>query len=134
MKDGTIQDSQITSSSDYNDAHSAINARLDRPHGNGRTGAWSAKTNDINQWIQVDFDDEMKLVSGIVMQGRTDYEQWVKKYKVQYSNDGITWQFVKDNNQRMDKVRFCDFHRAPFTILSPEVSRISQACNADKDR
>ena len=102
MKDGTIQDSQITSSSDYNDAHSAINARLDRPHGNGRTGAWSAKTNDVNQWIKVDLG-EMKSVSGIVMQGRSDYEQWVKKYKVEYSHNGITWEFVKDK-QNNDKV------------------------------
>ena len=105
MKDGIIQDCQLTSSSEWNPNHSAINARLDRPHGNGKAGAWCAKTNDVNQWIQVDFG-EMKLVSGIVMQGRTDYEQWVKKYKVQYSNDGISWQFVTDHNQRSDKVSF----------------------------
>ena len=107
MKDGTIQDNQITSSTDYNHVHSAINARLDRPNGNGRTGAWSARTNDVNQWIQVDFG-EMKLVSGIVMQGRTECEQWVKKYKVQYSNDGMAWQFVKDSNQINDKVSLLD--------------------------
>ena len=104
MKDGRIQDSQLTSSSEWAANHGANNARLDRPAGSGRTGGWSAKTNDANQWIQVDFGD-MKSVSGIVMQGRSDYDQWVTKYKVQYSNDGVTWQFVKDANQINDKVR-----------------------------
>ena len=104
MRDRRIQDSQLTTSSEWNPNHSAINARLDRPKVNDGAGAWCAKTNDVNQWIQVDFGDEMKLVSGIMMQGRTDLDQWVKKYKVQYSVDGISWQFVKDRNQDMVRI------------------------------
>lgn len=33
--------------------HGPSNARLNRPAGGGKTGAWSAKTNDKGQWIQV---------------------------------------------------------------------------------
>ena len=55
--------------------------------GGGRTGAWSAKTNDKGQWIQVNLG-EMKEITKIGLQGRQDYSQWVTKYKVSYSKDG----------------------------------------------
>ena len=102
MKDGTIADGQITASSEFAANHGANNARLDRPAGSGRTGAWSARSNDVNQWIQVDFG-ALKSVSGIVLQGRSEADQWVTKYKVQYSIDGITWQYIQDNSNN-DKV------------------------------
>ena len=53
----------------------------------GRTGAWSAKTNDKGQWIQVNLG-KMKEITKIGLQGRQDYSQWVTKYKVSYSKDG----------------------------------------------
>ena len=102
MRDGTISDAQITASSSHAANHGPNNARLDRPAGNGRTGAWSAGSNDVNQWIQVEIGT-LRSVSGIVLQGRSDYAQWVTKYKVQYSNDGITWQYIQDSNND-DKV------------------------------
>ena len=43
MKDGKISDSQITASSQWDPNHGATNARLDKPPGGGKTGAWSAK-------------------------------------------------------------------------------------------
>ena len=104
MKDGTIKDNQITSSTEWAANHGATNARLDRPAGHGRTGGWSAKTNDVNQWIQADLG-AIRSVSGIVIQGRSDYNQWVTKYQVQYSEDGVTWKYVKDDEQKNDMVR-----------------------------
>lgn len=98
MKDGTIQDNQLTASSEWAGNHGVNNARLDRPAKDGRTGGWSARTNDVNQWIQVDLG-AVRSVSGIVLQGRADYNQWVTKYKIQYSKDGINWQYIKDENQ-----------------------------------
>ena len=53
----------------------------------GRTGAWSAKTNDKAQWIQVNLGKIME-VTKVGMQGRQDSAQWVTKYKVSYSKDG----------------------------------------------
>ena len=55
--------------------------------GEGRTGAWSAKTNDKAQWIQVNLGKNME-VTKVGMQGRQDSAQWVTKYKVSYSKDG----------------------------------------------
>ena len=68
--------------------HGASNARLHRPAGGGRTGAWSAKTNDKSQWIQADLRGKFK-VTKILTQGRHDYAQWVTQYKVSYSSDGV---------------------------------------------
>ena len=68
--------------------HGPTNARLNRPSGSGKTGAWSAKRNDANQWIQVTFSEVTK-VTGVGIQGRYDYNQWVTKFKVSYSRDGI---------------------------------------------
>ena len=67
--------------------HGPTNARLNKPAGGGKTGAWSAKANDIHQWIQVSFAEVTK-VAAIGIQGRSDYDQWVTKFKVAYSNDG----------------------------------------------
>ena len=106
MKDGEITDEQITVSSEYDDTYRKNNARLDRPSGDDGYGAWVPKTNDVNQWIQVDLGT-LKSVSGILLQGRSDSthgDQWVTKYKVDYSNDGITWQYIKDNYNDVDMV------------------------------
>ena len=96
MKNWDIQDSQITASSQYNDRHRASNARLDY-QGNSSIGelTWVSHYKDVNQWIQVDFGI-MQSVSGTVIQGRPNYDQWVTKYNVQYSTDGTTWQNVTE--------------------------------------
>ncbi|WP_411026002.1 discoidin domain-containing protein, partial [Salmonella sp. s54496] len=48
--------------------------------------AWCAKSIDGNQWIKVDFG-KSKRVNGILLQGRGDYPQWVKSFRVLFSND-----------------------------------------------
>ena len=55
--------------------------------GGGRTGAWSAKTNDKGQWIQVNLG-QIREVTKAGIQGRQDHAQWVTKYRVSYSMDG----------------------------------------------
>ena len=67
--------------------HGPSNARLNRPAGWGKTGAWSAKTNDLGQWIQVNFR-ELTRVTEVVIQGRQDADQWVTAFKLSYSLDG----------------------------------------------
>lgn len=67
--------------------HGPSNARLNRPAGGGKAGAWSARKNDLKQWIQVNFR-ELTRVTKVVIQGRQDYAQWVTKFKLSYSLDG----------------------------------------------
>ena len=77
--------------------HGITNARLNRLAGGGKFGAWSAKENDVNQWIQLTFIDDIMKVTAVAIQGRSDADQWVTKFKVSYSADGM-------NFIRQDKV------------------------------
>ncbi|XP_020605733.1 lactadherin-like [Orbicella faveolata] len=84
-----IPNSAITASSEWDSNHGPTNARLNRPSGGGTIGAWSAKISDASQWIQVAFL-EVTRITNIGIQGRYDYyDQWVTKFKVSYSLDGV---------------------------------------------
>lgn len=108
MEDKRIHDDQITSSSHWNHptlSHGADNARLNREHDSQSTSAWSTATNNLNQWIQVDLL-ERKQITGVITQGRSKSEkqlQWVTKYKIQYSDDGTSWNYVDEPNVRFLK-------------------------------
>ena len=98
MEDGRIRDNRITASSQWDFHHGPGNARLYRPEIPPTTGAWSAKTNDLNQWIQAHLGG-LKRVSGVATQGRNGkYKQWVTKFTVQYSENGKIWSNVEDVN------------------------------------
>ena len=47
---------------------------------------------------------EPTIISGIDTQGRADHDQWVTRYKVQYSENGSSWNFVKTANKQHDMV------------------------------
>ena len=99
MRSGKIQKSQITASSEWNRNHGPNNARLFFIAQSGRTGAWSSKSTDLNQWLQVDFKNQT-VVSGISTQGREDCcSQWVKTYTLHYSINGISFFPYKYNGQ-----------------------------------
>merc|ERR1712070_659827 len=59
-------------------------------HGAGRLGsyqAWSAAHNQAGQWWQMDLGS-VQAIGGVVTQGRHNYAQWVKSYKVYVSSNG----------------------------------------------
>ena len=97
MEDDSIQDSQITASSQLEN-HYATYARLNRLI--GFSASWTAGASDPHQWIQVDLLVSM-IVTGVMLQGRGNtYEQWVIKYQVQHSRDsGTLYKYVQDANQ-----------------------------------
>ena len=94
MQNGLISDSQISASSQWDSNHSPSNSRLFYVPHNGRTGAWSSKTNDANQWLQIDFNSPTTIVE-VSTQGRAGYNQYVKSYTLSYSDDGVTFQAYK---------------------------------------
>lgn len=58
--------------------------------------AWLSKYQDTNQWLQIDLK-EVKVVSGIITQGRCDADEWITKYSVQYrTNENLNWIYYKD--------------------------------------
>ena len=99
MENGTILDSQISASSVYDRNHAAEQARLHFKRDGLKTGSWSAKDNDKNQWLQVDLQQTTRITA-IATQGRNGYtpEQWVEEYQLQYGEDVQTFKFYRIAN------------------------------------
>ena len=100
MENGNIIDSQITASSQFDTRTDPTSARLNLKDSSLKEGAWSAGKNDVNQWIQVDFEKQT-TVTNILTQGRNVniFYQWVKSYTVYYSNDGIDFTPYEEGGQ-----------------------------------
>ena len=106
MENGAISDRQITSSSQLDMNYAAIQGRLNlKATAGGKGGSWSAVRNDSNQWLQVDLGSQHVSVTRVATQGRNVAAQWVMKYKLQYSNDGVNFQYYRDQGQTADKVK-----------------------------
>ena len=104
MESRAIPDGQISASSEWDSNHAAIQGRLNYKPSGGKQGAWSAKTNDANQWLQVDLGASYTKVTRVASQGRLGADQWVKTYRLQYSNDGVNFQDYREQGQTVNKV------------------------------
>ncbi|XP_035692484.1 adipocyte enhancer-binding protein 1-like [Branchiostoma floridae] len=90
VESGQIPDTQISASSEVNSGHGPRRARLYAVNDGDGTGAWCAKHNDGNQWLQVDLRKPTEI-QGVVTQGRFGHQQWVETYKLQFGTDGDNW-------------------------------------------
>ena len=104
MENGAISDAQISASSQWDNNHGPDRARLNRRRFGNMRGAWSSLNNDIYQWLQVDLG-KYTTVTRIATQGRSDFNQWVSKYRLQYSEDGVNFHLYKSLGQDSAKVR-----------------------------
>eukprot|EP00057_Strongylocentrotus_purpuratus_P014994 XP_011669468.1 PREDICTED: uncharacterized protein LOC105440709 [Strongylocentrotus purpuratus] len=100
-----IPDSSLTASSEYSADKGVKRGRLNLVRDGNLKGGWIARTRDANQWIQVDLLDLYRITS-VATQGRQDYSEWVKSYKLACSTDGKTFHTVQDisTNPAYDKV------------------------------
>ncbi|XP_022779915.1 polycystic kidney disease protein 1-like 2 isoform X2 [Stylophora pistillata] len=103
MENYGIPNERVQASSEWK-FDKAIHGRLHFQSRSGNQGAWSAKTKDANQWLQIDLGSVFTKVTGVATQGRYMYDQWVTKYKVQFSNGGSTFTNYKEPGQAADKV------------------------------
>ena len=117
MESRLIKDSQITASSQWDGNHAAIQGRLNFLAGRGKQGGWSSRYNNANQWIQVALRSYTKLTS-IATQGRNGYSQWVTKYKLQYSDDGVNFHYYKAQGHSSPKVKLCKLETLDYPIDS----------------
>ena len=101
MESGAISDAQISASSQWDINHAAIQGRLNFQAGSGKRGAWSAATNDLNQWLQIDMIYPDTKITGLATQGRNGHSQWVTKYKLQYSVDGVNFFYYMDQGEKV---------------------------------
>ena len=89
-----------------NAARAAKRARLHIHQSGGKKGAWRADTLDSNQWLQIYLGSAFTRVTRVATQGRSDFGQWVTSYKLQYSNNGVTFHYYKEHGQNVDKVTY----------------------------
>ena len=105
MESGLISDLQISASSRWDSNHAPSQARLKYQETTGKSGAWAAAHNNDKQWLQV-FLGNTKITR-VATQGRNystswpygSHSQWVTKYKLQYSNNGVTFQYYKEQGE-----------------------------------
>lgn len=107
MEDGNITDGQITASSERSATQKAIQGRLHFQKIPSLAGAWTANTNDLNQWLQIDLDSEYAKVTMVATQGRDGggTNQWVTMYKLQYGNNGVHFRYYRQQGQTASKVK-----------------------------
>ena len=105
MESGAIADSQISASSEWSVYQSSKRARWHTKENGLGSGAWSSLTSDLNQWLQVDLC-KITPVTHVATQGRNSWSpgQMVTKYKLQFSNDGISFLFYKRQGESSEAV------------------------------
>ena len=99
MESIAITDRQISASSEWG---AASHGRL-----KSRTGAraWVPAQHAANQWLQVDLVNQHTTITRVATRGRNGGNQWVTKYKLQYSNDTVNMQDYKEQQQGSVKVK-----------------------------
>lgn len=101
LQNGRLRNSKITASSELNNKHAAWLGRLGRQKQGSYAGAWVARVNNYYQWIKFDLSRPMKITK-VATQGRADYNEWVTRYIISSSLDGIHWAIHRFKSQ--DKV------------------------------
>ena len=108
LGNSSITDGQLSSSSQLDDAHTAMQGRLNSNATGGSGGSWSAGNNNSSQWLQIDLLDQGNSVTRVATQGRHDASQWVTKYRLQYSEDGKIFHSFREPGDTAGKViRLC---------------------------
>ena len=97
LENGHVPDAAFSASSSAQAKHAPARARLNIHADSKGYGAWAAKTNNGKQWLQIDFG-ELVRVTKVATQGRQDNDNWVTKFTLSYSVDGIHWVEYKENS------------------------------------
>ena len=116
MESEAVTDSQVSASSQLDGQHSAAKARLHFKTDENKDGGWSSHTSDPNQWLQVDFRS-YATVARIATQGRHAHNEWVVNYKLNYSDDGVTFQTCRVPGTNISKVLLCPEKWLSFTLF-----------------
>ena len=115
MASGEISDQQINASSENDENHAAKQGRLFFQETPKLSGSWSVAPHELSplsSWLQVDLQNKHTKVTGVATQGRNynklwsgPHYQWVTSYKLDYSDDGVSFLFYKEDGKATDKVR-----------------------------
>ena len=104
MEDGRIADIEMSASTIASSAHAAKLGRLNLAAASGKAGAWCAKKNNVNQWLQMDLGTST-TVTKVATQGRQDSSQWVTSYSLSYSLTSSYWvQYTVRGKKKVFKI------------------------------
>ncbi|KTG33752.1 hypothetical protein cypCar_00040895 [Cyprinus carpio] len=98
FESGSVMAEQLTCSNQdqYVGWFSSWTPNKARLNSQGFGCAWLSKFQDTNQWLQIDLQ-EIRVVSGILAQGRCDADEWTTKYSLQYrTQENLNWIYYKD--------------------------------------
>uniref|UniRef100_A0A4W3I7W0 Retinoschisin 1a n=1 Tax=Callorhinchus milii TaxID=7868 RepID=A0A4W3I7W0_CALMI len=98
FESGAIAPDQITCSNQdqYTGWYASWMPDKARIYNQGFGCAWLARFQDSNQWLQIDLK-QIKVISGVITQGRCDADEWMTKYSLQYrSYENLKWVYYKD--------------------------------------
>ncbi|KAM4634047.1 EGF-like repeat and discoidin I-like domain-containing protein 3 [Polymixia lowei] len=102
MEGGIISNGQLSASSTGSTMFGLHqwHPHLARLNKKGMINAWSPVETDRWPWIQVNLHQHMRI-TGVITQGarRMGSSEFVKSFKVAYSNNGRTWRVMKVNSQ-----------------------------------
>ena len=112
MENGKISNGDITASSELIIEQHAFQGRLNFKADGVKRGAWTARNGNAEQWLQVDLGSHFTRITGVATQGREDRDNWVKKYKLLYSNK--TEQFIYYTEEVLSIEEVIDFERKRF--------------------
>mgnify|MGYP001794565859 CR=1 FL=1 len=82
VEDKRIGNGGLSASSYYNSALAPWHGRLNH------RWSWSPRYRNTKEWLQIYFN-LLTRIKGVATQGRQDADQWVTKYKLSYSKDGM---------------------------------------------
>ena len=94
MESGHLNDNALSASTSYNGNHAPQLSRFNKVPSKGKAGAWCARRNNGNQWLQVNFGQDT-TVTKVATQGRYDGNHWVTSYSLSYSVDGSHWAWYR---------------------------------------
>ncbi|KAL9976334.1 hypothetical protein ACROYT_G013624, partial [Oculina patagonica] len=106
IENGGITDGQMTASSEWDPnqgKHGPSRGRLHSQETANTVGGWVSGINDAYQWLQIDLGHRNTRVTRVATQGRNAYDQWVATFKLQHSNDGVTFKYYREQGQSADK-------------------------------
>ncbi|EDO40691.1 predicted protein, partial [Nematostella vectensis] len=100
MANGKIPDKAISASSGVDHTHAPFFGRLitEEQGTRGHKGSWCTTKDDGQRFLQVDLQHPVKL-TGIGTQGQVSTDQWVTKYRIEYSINNIGWNNYTENSQ-----------------------------------
>ncbi|RVE53530.1 hypothetical protein evm_001900, partial [Chilo suppressalis] len=111
----------LTASSVVSPQHEPEYAVLDGEPNAISGGSWSPKTDDLNQYIQVELPQPTS-VHGVVVQGDPLHDQYVTSYELMYSDSPASYSYVVGPDSKPTVFRGPVDHNTPLKqMISPPV-------------